>query len=48
VNPVNLLTAEAVTVLEPNGIEPKLRLSVVAFNMDMWWLVSIAGIEEKL
>ncbi len=30
-----------------DGIDPELRLKAFAFNMDMRWLVSIAGIEEE-
>ena len=44
---VDLFPAEAVAALQPDGVEPELRLAVVALNMDVRWLDPIAGVEEE-
>src|SRR5262245_42226469 len=44
---VQLFPAEAAAAFDADGIEPEFRFAIVAFDMDMRWLASIAGIEEK-
>jgi hypothetical protein len=35
IDAVDLLAAEAVTVLKPDGLEPELGLAIVALNVDI-------------
>jgi hypothetical protein len=44
---INLFSGETAAALQPNGVEPELRLAVVAFDMDVRRLIPIAGIEEE-
>jgi hypothetical protein len=44
---VDLFPAEAAAALQPDGIEPELRLAVVTFDVDVRRLPSIAGVEEE-
>src|SRR3954454_1101964 len=44
---VDLPAGEPSASLQPNGIKPILRLEVVALDMDVRWLIPIAGIEEE-
>jgi hypothetical protein len=37
-DPVDLLPAEPVAPLQPNGVEPELRFAVVALDVDVWRL----------
>jgi hypothetical protein len=46
-NFVNLFAAEMVTPLQPNGVEPELRLRVVALNVDVRRLTTVPRIEEE-
>jgi hypothetical protein len=46
-NLVDLLAGEPSASLQPDGIEPEFRLSVVALDVDVRWLIPIAGIEEE-
>jgi hypothetical protein len=45
--PIDFASTESPTILEANGIEPKLGFHVLSLNVDMRRLVSIAGVEEK-
>lgn len=44
---VDLVCGKAITSLQPNGIQPKLGLAVVATNMNVKRLGSITGVTEK-
>jgi hypothetical protein len=46
-DPVDLFPAEAVAALQPNGVGPELRFTVVSFDMDMRRLTPIASAEEE-
>ena len=44
---VDLICSKAMTVLQPNRVEPELRLAVVPFDVQVRRLVSIARIKEE-
>jgi hypothetical protein len=44
---VDFFAAETATLVESHGVEPELRFAVVALNMHMRRLASIACVEEK-
>ena len=44
---VDLLPAEAVTALQAHRVEPELRLAVVAFDVNVWRLTTVACVEEE-
>jgi hypothetical protein len=44
---VNLFSVESATALKPDWVEPELRFTFVAFDMDMGRLGTIAGVEEE-
>jgi hypothetical protein len=46
-NPVELLTAEASTALQPNGVEPELRHTLITLDVYVSRLFAITGIEEE-
>jgi hypothetical protein len=46
-NPVELLTAEASTSLQPNGVEPELRHILITLDVYVRGLIAITGIEEE-
>ena len=44
---VDLFSVKGPAALQPNWVKPKLRLAVVAFDVDVWRLATIAGIEKE-
>lgn len=44
---IQLVSAEAVTAVQPDGIEPELGFAVVALHVHVRWLVSVTCIEEE-
>lgn len=44
---IDLFAAESVAALQPNGIEPELRFTVVPLNVDVRWLTAIPSVEEE-
>jgi hypothetical protein len=44
---VNLFTAKAVAALQPDRVEPELRLTVVTFDVDVRGFAPIPGVEEE-
>jgi hypothetical protein len=46
-NAIDFATAKTTTALQSHRIEPELGNIIVALNVDMFWLVAIAGVEEE-
>src|SRR4051794_4348937 len=44
---VDVLPAEAAAALQPDGIEPELRLGVVTLDVDVRRLTPVASVKEK-
>jgi hypothetical protein len=44
---LNLGSPEAVTPLEPDGVQPEFRACLVALNVHMGWFVSIRRVKEN-
>jgi hypothetical protein len=44
---IDFLSAETRTLFQSHGIEPELRLGVVAIDVNVWRLRTIARVEEK-
>ena len=38
---------ESSAPLEPEGIEPELRLTIIVFNVNVRWLASVTGVKEQ-
>jgi hypothetical protein len=45
--PIDFLAAETTAALQPHGIEPKLRFTLVPLDMDVRRLGPIAGVEKE-
>jgi hypothetical protein len=46
-DPGDFLPAEAVAPFQPDGVEPELGFAVVALDVDVGRLTTIAGVEEE-
>jgi hypothetical protein len=46
-DPVELFPAEAAAALQPDWVEPELRLAIVTLDMDVRRLASVAGVKEE-
>src|SRR5213080_2132530 len=44
---IDVLAAEATAAFEADGVEPELGLAVVAFDVDVWRLAAVTGVEEE-
>ena len=42
-----LVPCESRASFKPYGDQPELRFTIVPFNMHVWWLVAISGVEKE-
>jgi hypothetical protein len=45
--PADLVATKSPTLLESDRIKPELGSSIITFNVNMGWLVSLADVKEK-
>jgi hypothetical protein len=46
-DPVDFPAGESLASLQPDGIKPKLGLTIIALDVNVRWLIPIAGIQEE-
>lgn len=46
-HPIDLVAAKATAVLKHDWIEPEFGDVLISFDVNVWWLVSVTGVEKE-